>query len=240
MLKVDLHIHTVASKHAHSTILEYIDQARKLKMKVIGISDHAPQNATTLTDQIYFREIGRIPEVIGGIRVLKGVEANILDGDGSIDIPEETAACLDYVMAGLHRGSPYKDAGRRRNTEAYLKAIRSGRIKILTHPFVTKDFPFDIAAVAKAACEHGVLVEINLSYFQDRRLSPELISGIATMVREVRKNRKKLIVNSDAHNIWELGDDSNLKKYKKQIGLTDDLVINNHPKELFKILGLKK
>ena len=42
MMKVDLHIHTVASGHAHNTILEYLTMAKKLEMSVIGISDHGP------------------------------------------------------------------------------------------------------------------------------------------------------------------------------------------------------
>jgi putative hydrolase len=239
MLKVDLHIHTVASKHAHNTILEYVNQAKKLKMKIIGISDHGPANVTTLTDQIYFRELKRMPDVINGIRVLKGVEANIVNKNGEIDIEDRTIARLDYVMAGMHRGSPYVDVGSRKNTEAYIKTIRSGRVRILTHPFYTVDFPHDIAEMTDAACRHGVLLEVNLS-FLGRRLTPVLLDNIKTMVAVVKKNRKKLIINSDAHNIWELGNDVGLKKYKKQIGLTDDLVINNYPKELFELLKLEK
>jgi len=239
MLKIDLHIHTVASRHAHNTILEYVNQAKKLKMKIIGISDHGPTNYTTLTDQIYFRELKRMPDVINGIRVLKGVEVNIVDKNGEIDIEDKTIARLDYVMAGMHRGSPYVDIGSRKNTEAYIKTIHSGKVRILTHPFYTVDFPHDIAEMTDAACRHGVLPEANLS-FLGRRLTPVLLDNIKTMVAVVKKNRKKLIVNSDAHNIWELGDDTMLKKYKKQIGLTDDLVINNYPKELFELLKLEK
>lgn len=240
MLKVDLHIHTVASRHAHNTILEYINQAKKLKMKIIGISDHGPQNSSTLADLVYFKELVRVPPVVNGIRVLKGVEANIIDHDGSIDIPERTIERLDYVMAGLHTGTPYQEAGARINTEAIIKAIMKGPTNIITHPFVKTYLPLDTKKVSRAACRRGVLLELNLSYLHERSVTPEIVASLREMVNEVRRHNKKLIISSDAHNIWELGDDRRLKKYQKQIGLTDDLIINNYPKELFKVLGLKK
>ena len=37
---VDLHVHTVASSHAYSTIYEYIMEAGRKGLKMIGISDH--------------------------------------------------------------------------------------------------------------------------------------------------------------------------------------------------------
>jgi putative hydrolase len=45
MLKIDLHIHTIASGHAQNTILEFINQAKDLKMEVIGISDYGRGNS---------------------------------------------------------------------------------------------------------------------------------------------------------------------------------------------------
>lgn len=89
MLNIDLHLHTIASRHAYSTILEYINQAKKLKMKVIGISDHGPDTCSTLTDDIYFRTMDRIPSYVEGIRILKGAEANIINLNGDIDLSDK-------------------------------------------------------------------------------------------------------------------------------------------------------
>lgn len=240
MLKIDLHIHTVASRHAHNTILEYINQAKKLKMKVIGISDHGPDSSTTLTDQIYFKELKRIPDVINGIRVLKGTEANIITWDGGIDIKDKIVERLDYVMAGMHFSSPYKDGGLKINTQSMINVIKSGKVDIITHPFNTKKLKLDMAKISQAACDHQVLLEMNLSYCSEEDMTPELLDNLKVMIGVVKKNKKKVIVNSDSHNIWELGDDRPLQKYKKQIGLADDLIINNYPKELSTVLGLKK
>ena len=39
---VDLHCHTVASTHAHSTILENIAEAKEMGLEAIAITNHCP------------------------------------------------------------------------------------------------------------------------------------------------------------------------------------------------------
>lgn len=241
MLKIDLHIHTVASGHAHSTILEYINRAKELKMKVIGFSDHGPSLECSLADEVYFKQAFRIPKVVNGIRVLKGAEANIINEEGEIDLPDPVLEKLDYVLAAFHFVTPYVDEGKEKNTKAMIKAIRSNRINILSHPFVIYDkCSYDLEKVAEEACKHDVLLEINTSYIKEHRLTEQLIHNIKLMLKIVRKNKKKVIVNSDSHNIWELGDDTALKKIQKKLKLEKELIINNYPEELFKLLKINE
>jgi putative hydrolase len=237
MLKVDLHLHTIASGHAHNTILEYINRARELRMKIIGISDHGPGNDDTLVNELYFRVISRLPKFVKGLRILKGIEANIIDSKGSLDISDNTIENkLDYVMANLHYGSAYKDSGKVKNTKALINAIGSGKIDIITHPFWMGHFEIDIEKVSKEACEHNVLLEVDTHYIGKHQLEPYMIENLTKMIEVAKKYKKKVIVGSDAHNIWELADDTPLKKIKNKIGLTDKMIINNYPKELLKLL----
>ncbi len=240
MLKIDLHVHTIASGHAYNTILEYINQAKKNRMKIIGFSDHGPILDETVVSRIYFWELQRIPKIVDGIRILKGVEANI-NSRGGIDLLERDVKDLDYIMAGVHKGADFKERGVKKNTESVINAIKSGRINILSHPFKMSSYETDIAAVAEAACENNVLLEVNIAYLSDKwiKIHPEILTGLEKMIKIVKKHKQKVIVGSDAHSIWELGDDSPLKKIKKQVGLTDDMIINNYPKELFKLLKIK-
>lgn len=240
MLKIDLHLHTVASGHAQSTILEYIEQAKKLNMDVIGISDHGPNNAETLTTEVYFRTLDRIPDVVDGIRVLKGIEANVINENGDIDASDKLIKRLDFVMANIHENAGYLDQGKERNTETMIKLIKSGKIKVITHLFATKAYDIDIEKVAEEACKNNVLLEINLSYLKGRKVQSFTIPNLKVMIDVVRKNGKKLILGTDAHNIWELGDDSSLAPIKEEIGLTDDIVINNYSEELFEFLGVER
>ncbi len=237
MLKIDLHLHSVASGHAQNTILEYIIHAKKLRMRVIGVSDHAP-STDTLTTETYFLTLRRMPEKISGIRLLKGVEANIVNSSGEIDLTDDTIERLDYVMAGFHRNTLYKNSGKKQNTNTMINALRRRKFNILTHPYITHIFPVDVEKVSEEACKNNILLEVNLHYTKRFIDDQTVMSNLKIMLDVVKKNNKKIILGSDAHNIWELADDSILKKIKKEMDLTDKLIINNYPKELFEILKI--
>lgn len=237
MLKIDLHIHTVASGHAYNTILEYINQAKELGMSVIGISDHSKSNGGSLVNDIYFSELKRIPRVVNGITVLRGIEADILS-DGTIDLSERAESNLDYIMAGLHKGQQFEDRGRLENTDKIVSVLKSGRIKILTHPYLTSRIDFDVKVVAEEACLNNVLLEINISTFEFK-LDDVLVENLKSMLEIVKKHRKKIIINSDAHTIWQLADETPLEKLKGIVDLPRELVINNYPEELFEFLNIQ-
>lgn len=239
MLKTDLHIHTIASGHAQNTILEYIEQAKKLKMKIIGISEHGPNNEETIVSEVYFGTLSRMPKCINGIRVMKGIEANILSG-GKLDISDKNINRLDYVMGNVHPYSGYKNRGKEGNTKTIISAIKSGKINVITHPFWTRIFDMDMKKISEEACKHNVLLEVNIHYATKYDEQPFVIPNLKIIIDTVKKYKKKIIIGSDSHNIWELGDDRPIKEVKKIIGLTDDLIINNHPKELFKILKINE
>jgi len=240
MLKIDLHLHTVASGHAHSTVFEYIQQAKKLKMKVIGLSDHGPGSSEALGSEVYFRSLKRIPKIVDGIRVLKGIEANIINAQGEIDISADTVARLDYVMANFHAKTGYESQGEKKNTAAMIKAIQSGRLNIISHPFLNRVFSYDLKKVCEAACESNVLLELNLSGLAKSRNEDYILPNVKIMLDAVWRFKKKVLIGSDAHNIWELGDDSFLRPLKKKLGLSETMIINNYPKELFGVLGIKE
>lgn len=236
MLKVDLHIHTIFSGHAYSTVAEYVNRAKELSMDTIGISDHGPAVYSSMTNDYYFAGIKRIPQVIDGLTVLKGVEANIIGPNGELDLADKYLERLDYVMAGFHGEAGFDDRGLDANTSAMIAAIRSGKVSIITHPYVTKEVEFDIKKIAEAACEHDVLLEINTSYLRSHRLTENTLDDIETMLKVVKHHGKKIIVNSDAHCIWELGDDEPLEKLRHKIKLNDEMIINNYPEELLRLL----
>jgi len=239
MLKIDLHTHTIASGHAHNTILEYINRAKELKMTVLGISDHGPSDDDAIIKESYFKTMTRMPKRINGIRVLKGIEANIINTKGNIDISDKTVGSMDYVLANFHSECPYKNKGEKINTKAMISAIHSGKINIISHPFATEKFPIDIKAVSEAACKNNVLLEIDSAYLSGSKFKPSTIPNLKVMIAIVKKYKMKVIIGSDAHNIWELADDAPLKKIKKEIGLKDNMIINNYPKELFTLLKIK-
>jgi putative hydrolase len=209
-------------------------------MKVIGISDHGPSDSETIVSEIYFKTLNRLPKKINGIRVFNGIEANIINTKGELDISDNVIEKLDYVMANFHKETVYKNRGSKKNTEAIINAIRSGKIDIITHPFAIGSFPLDIKKACEEACKNNVLMEINLAYLVGSKFKPFTIPNLKIMINTLKKYKKKTIIGSDAHNIWELADDTPLNKIKKEIGLTDDMIINNYPKELFRLLKINE
>lgn len=45
MYPVDLHMHTIASTHAYSTLHDYIAEAKLKNIKLFAITDHGPDMA---------------------------------------------------------------------------------------------------------------------------------------------------------------------------------------------------
>ncbi len=72
-----------------------------------------------------WREIERVQKMVGGIRLLRGIEVDILD-DGSLDLPDDVLAELDWVVASVHYKLEQKPA---EMTRRIIKAIRNPKCR---------------------------------------------------------------------------------------------------------------
>lgn len=229
LLKYDLHIHSINSGHAYGSFYDIVAEARKKKMKMIAITDHGPSMVGTLGN-IHFHLGKRMPK-FDDIRVLWGVELNVIDGKGTVDLKDWELEMLDVVLLGFHQSTPYKDLGRVKNTEALLRALENPYVNILTHP-LNHQFDCDKVKIIEKALDRDVLLELNMSYLVKK--GEEQLDEYKMMVDLVRKRGKKFILNTDAHFIHEIGDDSILKKFKDRIGLSDDLILKSELEDMFR------
>ncbi len=55
MYPVDLHMHTVASTHAYSTLHDYIAEAQQKNIRLFAITDHGPECTALLAFHEYAR-----------------------------------------------------------------------------------------------------------------------------------------------------------------------------------------
>lgn len=104
-------------------------------------------------------EIAEVNARLKPFRVLRGVEANI-KVDGSIDVPDELLAQLDWVVASLHT------AFDRSPTERVVAAIEHPHVSCIGHLTGRKlsrrqPAPIDVARVVTAAADHGTALEVN-------------------------------------------------------------------------------
>jgi len=219
MLKIDLHVHSLASGHAFNTIFELISYAGKKRIELLGITDHGPsmQGASHLG---YFEMIEQIPEELDGVKIIAGCEANIISLEGKIDLPINIQRKIALIIAGLHRRTPFPErTTTAENTRAIVKAIQRNEVDILAHPY-RPEFPVNIREVFRAAVDYGVLLELNLSLLNRYSTSNELLEQIYLMLELVEAKNEKITISSDAHIATQLGDDSILTRLRFKIPAT--------------------
>jgi len=84
-LLVDLHTHTIASGHAYSTLTENVQAASRRGLKLLGTTDHGP-SMPGAPHLYHFGNLSILPESLFGVEILPGVEANITNHEGELDI----------------------------------------------------------------------------------------------------------------------------------------------------------
>ena len=129
---MDLHTHTLASGHAYSTLKENLEEAKKMGLEVLGTSEHARMMPGT-APLIYFQNFKVIPKEVDGVRLVNGIEANIFDEHGSIDVEEPILSKMDYIIASLHTPC-IANLGIVKNTAALVGAAENPNVTVIGHP----------------------------------------------------------------------------------------------------------
>ena len=222
-LVADLHIHTISSGHAYSTLEEYVAQARKIGLKAIGITDHGPAMPGG-PHYYHFSNMRMIPREMDGVKIFRGVEANVINDQGEIDLAEQEIKWgdLDVVMAAMHPRVGYDNQGEDKNTEVLIKAMRNPYVNVIAHPGNPK-YPIKIKEIVAAAKENNVLIEINNSSDFSRPGSHERCVEFA---REAKRIGWKVIIGTDAHISNMLGIFDAALKLIAEAGLTEEDVVN--------------
>ena len=234
MLKIDLHTHTIASGHAINTVYELAKEASKKGVKVLGIADHGPKLPGS-ANEMYFEILYRAPRRIFGIKVLYGIELNIIDYEGRVDLSEKYFKNLDFLSAGIHVDSSLGGGSEGEYTRATIKVMENKDISIFTHAYLLKR-PTDIEKIAQAACDNHKLLEISTTHFECRKLNEECFERLTEMIKVVKKNKSKILLSSDAHFAHEIGIDKGLRKNMKKLGLTEKDIANNDIRYLRKFV----
>lgn len=237
-MKTDLHTHTIASGHAFGTIMENAKEAAKKGIKLLGITDHGPAVLGSAC-KTYFECANRVPKNIDGVKILFGAEVSILDSSGKIDLPENILEKLDYVIAGFHENCGYIDLGVEKNTEAMINTMKNPYVKIIAHPY-SSIMEIDIATAAKSSMKHDVLMEINASYFLKNKIKNKKIwSKMKIMAAILKEHGAKMILNSDAHNPYEVGKFKEALAKFGELGISEDDLLNSNGEEVLKLLKIR-
>ena len=129
----DTHSHTLASGHAYSTITEMAEAAAARGLKTLALTEHAPEMPGTC-GLYYFQNLDVVPRVQKGVRLLMGAEVNIMDPDGTLDLPEDTLKDLDIVVASIHLPCYGSGHTPEENIRAYVETMKKPYVNIIGHP----------------------------------------------------------------------------------------------------------
>jgi DNA polymerase (family X) len=201
-IRGDLHCHTTRSD-GRASVYEMALAARERGYEYLAICDHTKNvrvvpglAAEELREQA--EEIAQANEKLAPFRVLRGIECDILR-DGSLDLPDDVLARLDWVQVSLH-------AGQRRPgdvlTKQVLDAMRNPYVRGLSHPtgrYIGRrpENALDIEQAIEASLETGVALEVNGL--------PDRLDLKSDYVRLAVEAGAPIVVNTDAHSIQGLG-----------------------------------
>jgi DNA polymerase (family 10) len=197
-----LHCHTNYSDGSNS-VEQLAVACRAAGYQYIGITDHsqAAAYAGGLTADDLLRQADEIDAVnsrLEGIRVLKGVEADIL-ADGRVDFEEQVLARLDFVIASIHSRF---NMGPPEMTARLLAAMDNRYLTIIGHPtgrlLLSRDpYGIDLDAIIEKAARHSVALEINAD--------PHRLDLDWRVLRRVRAGGAMISIGADAHSIQGIG-----------------------------------
>jgi len=197
-LKGDLHLHTLATDGRNS-IEEMALAAKKHGLKYIAVTEHSDRlkvagglDPPRLMQQI--DEIERLNDQLQGIRILKGLEVEILE-DGTLDLPDAVLARLDLVVGTVHS---YFNLSLEKQTERILRAMDHRYFSMLAHPtgrLIDEREPYqvDMTRVIHKARDRGCFLELNSN--------PRRLDLYDIYCQAARAEGVLVSINSDAHSI---------------------------------------
>ncbi len=219
ILSADYHTHTPYS-HGKNTVLENVLAAKAKGLKEIAITDHGfnhiifglkRKNLAALRSEIIEAE------KLTGVKVLMGMESNLISVDGDSDMTKNDLKYFDIFLCGIHEVVRYKSFFDFRNvmaknyaayklgkkpsdkvvantTKAYINLVKKNPVDILTH--INYKCFCDLKEVAKCCCDYGTYIEINT---KKRHVSAEELNLMAS-------TGVRFVIDSDAHSAARVGD----------------------------------
>lgn len=232
----DLHTHTIMSGHAYGTVRENALAASEKGLKVLGITEHAPGIPGTC-DEIYFMNMKVMPRILYGVKMLYGCEINVLN-NGQLSMSERVIQKLDYGIAGMH-DLCYQNEGKEKNTENLISCMKHEKVKIVSHLDDSR-MPLDYEKVVQAAKEYQVALEVNNSSMIKKDSRPGCYENYHEMLRLCMQYRVPIVVDSDAHDPYYVGEFQKAKELLQQVGFDEELIINSSVEKMTAFLGVKE
>lgn len=157
-LRGELHAHSDWSADGRDSIEAMARAARARGYRYLCVTDHSHYLREGRLEA-QWEEIDAVNERVRPFRVLRGIEVNIR-ADGTLDVPDDVLAQLDWVVASLHTSFE------RSPTERILAAIENPHVDCIGHLtgrrlLRREGAPVDVERVVERAAETGTALELN-------------------------------------------------------------------------------
>jgi DNA polymerase (family 10) len=217
-LRGDLHSHTTWSADGKSTMEEMARAAKARGYSYLAVTDHSHY----LRDgklAVQARELKALNAKLKPFRLLHGVEVNIR-ANGTLDVPDETLAELDWVVASIHAAFSTSP------TERILAAMENPHVDVIGHLTgrkINKRGPMhvDLERVCAAAVETGTALEINSQ--------PDRLDLRDADARLAGERGVRVVVSTDAHSTSALDYATLGIGQARRAWLTKEQVVNTRP-----------
>lgn len=244
MIRGDYHTHTTASD-GKSSMKDNIRRAVEIGLKEIAITEHS--FGTFLYHLTYpkfdFEKVSQeLKNRENEIKVLVGVEGNLLNPSGDVDVPKDVIPHCDILQLGFHRFLQPKHlknnwrfvlvngfATRKKretlievNTKAYLSAMDRYPIDVLVH--LNERALVDVERVCKKAAEKDIYIELNEKH----------ISALEEDIDAVVASGVKFIIGTDAHETAKIGKIAKVEKFIEKHHIPKDRIYGIDKSPVFK------
>ena len=233
----DFHVHTIASKHAYSTLKENIDVCKSRNIKYVAITDHyfhdgIENECKNETSRISY--IDRVNRVEKDCTVIAGAEFNL----GQKIYSWDKLSKLTWRPIGLHNSffdtsnsslnfiyNLFEEATFNKKHNAFVHIERElHKVNHRKHGVLSDDTKLFLEKVVKMAKEKDILLEINETSIITN--DGGCFDRLKYWLEIAKDNRCEIYLGTDAHYCMEAGLFDNAIKLLNEIGYPEELILN--------------
>jgi DNA polymerase (family 10) len=215
-LRGDLHVHSTWSD-GRASIEQMALAAIERGYEYMAITDHGDRLREGRLDA-QLEELQVLNARLAPFHILAGVESAIR-ADGSMDLPDEELARLDWVFGALHTSFE------RSPTERILGAMDNPHVDCIAHPTARKiggrEPQVAIERLVARAVETGTALEMNGQ--------PDRLDLRDTHARLAGEAGAKIVISSDGHRPVTLSSIELALAQARRAWLTSEQVVNTRP-----------
>lgn len=230
----DLHTHSIASDHAYSSISEMVRAARDKNLFALAVTDHNGEMPGAPSNWYFTNLAPSVPLYYKDVLFLAGMEANVIDLNGTLDLEPWIGERLNWVVASIHDiGYPgLENPTLEKCTALWLAVAKTPYVNVIGHSGDPR-FAYDYERVIPEFGRQGKLVEINAHSFVARPKNNENCKRIALACK---KHGVPIVVDSDAHFETDVANFASALHMLEEIAFPEELIVNASKERLLEYL----